>query len=306
MKQILKYYYNIEIDDFEMENNVCFFNLNKSNFYLVPFTRDENNLIDIIEVSKEMIHRKIDCHNIILNRFNKALTQFNNINYILLNVGKNFDDDINIFDMHFINQKLRVNNDLQKKYKNNWQNNWSHNIDYFEMQIRNYGKLKTGILNTFSYYTGMAEIAIEYAGFANTNFIIDEGDYISLSHRRIFYPNYKLNYLNPISFIFDLEIRDYAEYFKTRFFYEENVYQELTSFFKTVKFGAYSYNMFYARLLYPSYYFDLYEKVLIEGKSEESLINIVSKQKEYERFLHFAYNEISKYAPIKKISWLTL
>ena len=47
---------------------------------------------------------------------------------------------------------------------------------------------------------------------------------IVLSHRRVFYPNYKLNYLNPLSFVFDLEVRDVAEYLKAMFFKKDMDY----------------------------------------------------------------------------------
>lgn len=305
MKQVIAYYYNIQIEDFEQDKNICCFNFNKCKFYFVPYNRDEKSLREIIEVSREMKVKNIKCHDIIINKFNNVLTKFNEENYMLLKVCDDLDRDFNIFDMFFISKKLRLLPNKQKEYKNNWSEYWKRNVDYFESQIRNYGKLKMGILNTFSYYIGLAENAIEYAGIIEKELRFNANDdSISLGHRRIFSPNYQLNYLNPISFIFDLDVRDYAEYFKARFFNDGNIYQEFVSFFKTVRFGIYSYSMFYARLVYPSYYFDLYEQVILNDKNEELLIDIVNKQKEYEKFLGFAYQEISKYAPIKKIPWM--
>ena len=62
--------------------------------------------------------------------------------------------------------------------------------------------------------------------------------------------------------------------------------------------------MLYARLLYPSYYFDIYEDVMNNDRNEEDLVSIVSKCNSYELFLKEAYLEISKYAPIEKVDWL--
>lgn len=131
-------------------------------------------------------------------------------------------------------------------------------------------------------------------------------DRIVISHRRIYYPNIKLNYLNPLSFVFDLEVRDIAGYLKSMFFKQDldQVMIELETYLKTTKLSLYGYQMFFARLLYPSYYFDIYEKIMNKDETEEALIPIISKVEEYEKFLKKAYFAISKYAPIEKISWL--
>ena len=62
--------------------------------------------------------------------------------------------------------------------------------------------------------------------------------------------------------------------------------------------------MFFARLLYPSYYFDIYEKIMNNEESEEKLIKYIEKSKNYELFLQKVYLEIIKYAPIERIEWL--
>ena len=131
-------------------------------------------------------------------------------------------------------------------------------------------------------------------------------DYFVISRRRIFSPNYLLNYANPICFVVDLEVRDYAEYFKSLFFDGGDVYQEIVSFLKRVRVGSFSLSVFFARLIYPSYYFDLFEKVILNDESSDILINILNKQEDYNKFLNFVYKEILKYTPIKKIPWLVL
>ena len=63
--------------------------------------------------------------------------------------------------------------------------------------------------------------------------------------------------------------------------------------------------MLWARLLYPTYYFDLYEQIMNNNKKEECLIKIIDKVNNYEKFLKKTYLELSKYGNIEKISWLT-
>ncbi len=62
--------------------------------------------------------------------------------------------------------------------------------------------------------------------------------------------------------------------------------------------------MLFARLLFPSYYFDIYEKVVNKDVSSEKLLKIINKANEYEIFLKKAYVLISTYAPLENIEWL--
>jgi len=131
-----------------------------------------------------------------------------------------------------------------------------------------------------------------------------EFDNIVLSHRRIFFPNTHLNYLNPLSFIFDLEVRDIAESLKVGFFHNEDSLLDLRTYLKTNKLSKYSYHMLYARLLYPSYYFDIYESIMNNNEIEEKLLPIIKKVNDYERFLKLAYEEISIYTNLERIIWI--
>ena len=109
-----------------------------------------------------------------------------------------------------------------------------------------------------------------------------------------------------MSFIFDLEVRDIAEYIKSMFFKEDEdeVLEELKCYLKIHPLSIYEYQMFFARLLYPTYYFDLYEEVMNKDKSEEELLKVIKKNNDYETFIKKAYLEITKYAKIDKIDWL--
>lgn len=305
MKQTINYFYKIDVDTVSENGNIYYFILDKFKYYFVPLCREEKELNEIIEVSKELKNCGIKCHDIIINKFNKVISPIGEQKYILLRICDDSKKEISIFDLINVNRKLRVSNQTRALYKNNWEELWSKKIDYFEYQIRNYGKNKSGILNTFSYYLGMAETAVIYVSKTMTEYPLNEQiDEVTLNHRRVFFPNYQLNFFNPLSFIFDLEVRDYAEYFKSAFFAGEDIKTEFSSFLKAKKFGAHSYHMFYARLIFPSYYFDVYEKIIHEETSEDDLINIVKRNKDYEQFLTYAYFEINKYYPLKKIEWL--
>lgn len=307
MKQSIEYYYNIYLEDLETYKNYATFFYNNNKYYYVFLPRNPKELEDIIECSREMKKRGIDCHDVIYNKFNEVISSFGDDKYILLKINQNELYKIDIFALVDYSKKLNLNDNKFNLYRNEWGNLWASKIDYFEDQIRQLGKNKTGIINSFSYYIGLAETALIYYNSTQKAEKMDYNiDKIVLSHRRLFYPNIWLNYANPLSFVFDLEVRDIAEYLKSMFFKEgiEETLEETRAYLKMKRLSKYSYQMFYARLLFPSYYFDVYEKVMNEELQEDSLINIIDKVDDYERYLKEVYLEISKYIEIEKITWL--
>ena len=302
MKETLEYYYGLDIDFLEELDGKYHFKLDNQDYFFVFYNRSIDELKDIVNVCNEMVLKGINVNKILINRNNSFLTKINEYDYILF-VVSNINEEYDIFDMIKISDKLVLNNSKSSLYRNNWGTLWSEKVDYFEYQVRELAINKDVVKNSFSYYIGLAENAISYVN--NTNFKYKNVlDYrIVLSHRRVYFPNYKLNYLNPLSFIFDLEVRDIAEYLKSMFFNknEEYVLEELSSYLKVRRLSIYEYQMLFARLLYPTYYFDNYEAVMNKNVDEEVLVKIIKRCNDYEIFLKKAYLEISKYA---KIDWI--
>lgn len=304
MKDIINYYYNFNIESTEDWDNIFCFTYQNEKFYFVPLKRTEKELMDLVEIIKELKLRKIECHDFILNKFGRLVTNVYEANYILLKPIGDIYEEYEISDMLKLNQKLILTPNKSNLYRNSWSKLWSDKIDYFEYQIHELGKGHEIILDSFSYYIGLGENAISYVNNTLLKHPKTPLDRISLSHRRIKYPNYKLNFLNPLSFIFDLEVRDIAEYLKSAFFQKRDALSYLKETLRITNFSIYSLELLFARLLYPSYYFDIYEQVMNNLESEEKLIPIIEKSEEYEEFLKDAYLEINKYAPIERIDWL--
>ena len=304
MKEIICYYYNIDIYEIEEYNTYVTFKYNGELYYFVYYNRTKEELNDILKVVGELKQKGILVHDIIYNKDGLVITNVREKPYILLKINSNITEVINFTDICENTSNLRLNNNSSRLYRNNWEELWSEKIDYFEYQVGELGHNKDIILNSFNYYIGLAENAISYVNYTKNNYQLSDYDHITLSHRRIFFPNIHLNYYNPLSFIFDLEVRDIAEALKVNFFNNENVYLDLQTYLKIHPLTPFSYHMLYARLIYPSYYFDIYEDVMNNMGSEEQLLKIVEKVNSYEEFLEFAYLEISKYTKLHKIDWL--
>jgi len=305
MKDLIKLYYNIDVNNIEETEKGYEFDYKDSHFLLYLLNRNLDELKDIYQVCEELKVKNILVHTFIQNKDNKIVTTLFDQQYILLKVETSSQIELNVIDMINFTNQLQLSQPKSKLYRNNWSELWSQKIDYFEYQVRELGKDKKVVLNSFSYYIGLAENAISYANNTNQKYKITYLDKITLCHKRIDFPNLYKSYMNPLNFIFDLEVRDVAEYLKSIFFEsEEDAWIELKAFLKLRKLSIYGYQMFYARLLYPSYYFDTYERIMNKKEKEESLLKYIKKAPAYEQFLKKIMLEINQLQPIEKVEWI--
>ena len=177
---------------------------------------------------------------------------------------------------------------------NDWYYLWTNKVDYLEYQISQIGKKYSLIRESFSYYIGLAENAISLIkGVSNKNFY-------SLTHKRIEYNYTTYDLYNPLNFNIDLRIRDVCEYFKSCFFNDINVNEQVRLYLFYNKLNYEESCCFMARMLFPTYYFDMYEKIITGESDDSSLKNIINKANEYEKLLR----EINLYLNLNSIDWL--
>ena len=257
MKNALNYYYNLNIDNIHQKNKNYYFKVNNLQYMLLECVNEEINDIYSLNV---YLTKNYPFYKIILNKDNKVITIINETNYILLEINNNIKE-LNLNEIIKINNISIVN--LNKLRRDNWYTLWTNKIDYFEYQINQIGKKYPIIRESFNYYIGLAETAISLIKSIN-----NEGMYLSLSHKRI---NNAFDLYNPLNLIIDVRVRDICEYFKFCFFENKNVFKELELF---LDYNKLSYNesvYFLARMLFPTYYFDLYEKIIVNEVKEEEI-----------------------------------
>ena len=305
MEQFLKYFYDIYIDNLYKKDNKYYFYKDNSLFCVVKNYRLPEELKDILEICYEMQNR-FPVSQIVFNKFGQISSDYDNNNYILLKINTSMSSDITINDIIKINNSLFLNKDKKELYRNNWAKLWESKVDYFEYQIKELGRNKKIILNSFSYYIGLAENAISIANICELYNKDNMNEKVVLSHRRINYPCMEYEFYNPLEYIFDIQVRDVSEYLKSMFFYTDrnHTIKELKNYLLSTRLSNYEANMLYARLLYPTYYFDIYEKVIEDLKEESELLDIINKVDEYELFLKEAYFELSRMYKIEQINWI--
>ena len=59
-----------------------------------------------------------------------------------------------------------------------------------------------------------------------------------------------------------------------------------------------------SRLLYPSFYFEMYEDILIDNKEEKIILDVISRLDEYEEYLSKVINFFKVNYDVEEIGWL--
>lgn len=303
MKNILNYYYSLHPDEVSHKDNKYFFEYLDCKYVFEPFTRPLSDIDCLYKINKEMISRELLVHEIIINNENKIITYVNNVPYVLMELYVNYNARINLAELCYINNNS-IGIECEKNLNRyDWVTLWETKNDYFESQINEIGKKYPNLCNYANYYIGLAENAISYVKHANK---IEDTTLISICHKRINSKSSLFELYNPLRYIYDFRIRDVCEYIKSAFFNKEDAYRILDEYFKNNYISYKEALLFYGRLLYPSYFFDLYDDIVNNDLSENLIEDIAVMSEEYELFLTNAYLFLSKlynrYIPT--VDWL--
>ncbi len=307
MKNTILYYYNLDPNDIHQQNDIYFFKVNNVRFFMYPLLRSNEELSSLYKIDLELSNRNVPVHKIILNKDNNIITIVDNKPYILIRSFVKKNDYINMEDLFDLAKKTIIIKEDINLDKTNWPFLWEKKNDYLEYQISQFGIKFPVICECFSYYIGLAENAILYARNTMAELKPDKSDRVVISHRRINHKSTLFDLYNPLEFVIDYEVRDVAEYIKFKFFYnKKNLWEEIKFYIDSANLSNFGVRMLFARLLYPTYFFDLYDEIIdSESGNEEKIVLINKKQEEYEDFLSDIYHFLSLKYYIPPIEWLT-
>ena len=293
MKNVINYYYNLYPETIFQNAESYYFFINNIRYTFIKYKEEIEKINSIYNMHLDILNKKKYVHPIILNKDQQPLTFINNTPYILLQTiyyGSKVTIN-NIID--FSNITVNESNQLS------WSELWSIKNDYLEYQIRMLGKKHPIIRDSFGYFMGLAETAIQ---LVNTTERIKVP--YTYAHKRINKNSETFDLYNPINIIIDIKIRDIAEYFKQSFFDGENIEEDLSYYLNNTKLTMYEYIMFLSRMLYPTYYFDSFEEIIENKKDEKKLCDIINKTNEYERLIKKIYKYYKNILNIVSIEWL--
>lgn len=289
MKNFINYYYNLSIDNLRKRDNIFIFEFNGVEYEFLPYTY---SLSDLSKIYYLLIQNNRYVHEIIYNKDNSIMSFCNNLPYVLIKKNYNLGDVIELETIVKYNFKVNSNFHL------NWKELWQNKINYYEYQVKEIGFKYKNIKESFYYYLGLSELAISII-----NYINEEEIFPYISHRRIKYNETYDTFLNPLNIIIDTRVRDIAEYIKANFFEGNIDTNNLIYILQLLDINKSEALLLLSRLIYPSYYFDMYDKIIAE-KIDNMKINVyIEKNVYFETFLKEVYKYFKVKYNIPLIEW---
>lgn len=290
MKNIIYTFYNIIIDELNKDNNNYYFYYNNE-LYLLYLTNNEDNIIEYTYNFYK--NNNIECYEIIPNKNNELITKINNNKYTLLKIK-----GITKYELKFEDFKYYI----VDKTAQNWSLLWSNRLDYYSIQIRELGYNYKTILNTYGLFEGLAENAILYFNLSKKRFT--EKEEVAIVHNRMKYPCYAIDYNNPINLIIDYNVRDISEYIKSYIISENFNYKNVILLLDKLNTNNLMFNILYSRLLYPTFYFDIFDKIILDNGKDYDIIPIINKTNDYIFTLKEIHKHFKNRYNMFEIEWL--
>lgn len=261
MKEILKKYYNIEIEDYTEYNEGIVFFVSGSYYFLTKCHYDEKYIDELVNICNK-IKGKVKLHDFVYNKDGKVISE----EYILFKINVLLDDidEKDIYSFSYIN-----GNEYKKEYVF-MDKFWEDKIDYLEMQLSEFSNNKL-INNSFDYYVGIGELLIS---FLKKNFNKDNIN-LCLSHRCLNSLN-SIDFYNPLNISFDLPLKDMAAYI--RITSDEELLMNLID--KNI-----DRSYFFVRMVFPFMYFDEVSNIIVDKNDNRKLIDIVNGVNKYEEYI---------------------
>ena len=268
MKEFIEYNYDLRCDDLAILNNLLYFkHLDK--FYIISnFNRDE---VEFEKVLNYLISNNLKSLKVVMNKKGSYISEFNGKKYVLMES----DCENEIIDFPICIGGLINEN-------NYWNEIWENRVVQLEKH-KSELSLNKDIFYILNYYIGLIEICIY-----NYNLLIrkyGQKNGLSIQHNRIEFPIYSFSYYNPVNYLFDFEFRDFAEYLKMRFFYSDFSTDEAISVIDNYNFDNFSINMFFVRLIYPTYFLELYDMQNKNNVYSDLFYDLLKKSSQYENFI---------------------
>lgn len=298
MKNALNYFYGFYLEDIQKIYNNYYFLFNNNTYVVMPYERNLNEAKVLYELNVSMLNNGFLGYQIILTKDNSIIFYHDEQGYVVLKEPKiknriiTYNDVLN-FPCNTFNNESKAIID-----KSNWGYIWEKKIDFYERQLKELAEKYPLLSESFFYYIGLFENAVSY--------YYDVSHYAQVKcvcHKRITVNMDLYSLYNPLTFVIDDKMRDIGEFLKSYVLYENYTKDKLAVLLNMVVFKREDVIMLISRILFPSYYFDLYEDVIVNELPEEEIKLIIEKQNNILYLLSFLFSKYSYYN-IPQVDWI--
>ena len=289
MKNFINYFYGILVQNIKKNEKTYFIKSNNYNYIFKPIYYNIYEFYNTYSIIEDL---KIPSLEIIRNIKGDIITVYEDYNYVLLKESYIYESELNLEKIFDYDITIYIN-----KLKD-WKKMWQDKIDYYEYQINQFGYKYKIICNSINYYFKLGECAIELLNYINQEYFK-----ICICHRRLSLKR-NIEFYDPTNLTLDNITRDIADYIKIKYFFDEISEIEILKEIDKIYFDKNEVLLFLSRLIYPTYNFDIYDKIINEEVSEEKIETIIKKNNSFELFLKAIYNHLKSKYILPEIEWL--
>ena len=302
MRNVINYYYNLNPNKINQIFDYYYFYINSELYFFKIYYRNIEDARDIYLLNQEMLKKNIMVNEIISNRDGDIITFVNQNPYILTKISININKSISLAEISFLSNVRVIYQD--RLMRSNWANLWVNKIDYLEYyHEQNYHKYPL-LSSSFDYFIGLSENAITYLNHTISTLRPSQYDIGVISHEILLIDDTIYSLYDSQNIIIDHKARDIAEYIKMSFFRDNySIFDELDEYFKYNYYSKYGIQLLLSRVLYPSFYFEMYDKIVNKKENESDVLKITSRIDEYEKYLSDIWKYFHKYYDIQDILW---
>lgn len=304
MRNVINYYYNFNIEQIHYADGIYHFTYLGKNYIFMISTRPLEELPALYELNQWLLSQNSYYHQIILNKDNQVGTIIDGRSFVLLKISNVTYDRISVYDIKKESILPSLSNNKILK-RSDWAILWESKVDYLEYQLEHF-KAKYGELIKDAYYfIGMAENAISYIKMAFLEASKDQmATKIVVARKRVNSRDGLNEFYNPMNLIYDYYVRDIAEYLKSTFVNDEYDLEIISEYLENIELTSLERKLLFGRLLFPSFFFDFYERIINE---EDEIVSYpqMSRMEEYRIFIANIYMFLKRKGQIPEVGWIT-
>lgn len=294
MNNAILYFFDINPLELKKINDNYYFKSQNSNYVVYLYDRNIDEALEIYYLNLELLNNGLNGYIIVLTKNNEVLFMYSNKYYVLMRIPNIKNRTITFSDILLF--RYIPNIKIKLLDKSNWSYNWSGKIDFIEYQFEQIKNKYPLIEKSIHYFIGIWENGISYM---NENYRYDKEKVVC--HKRITTDMDILQFLNPINFVIDYLERDIGDYLKSFAFSKNYSIKSIEFFLK--RFDRSSIILIISRLLFPSYYFDIYEDIVLDKVKEDNIEEILKKKNNVLKIINIIFDKYSNYN-ITSIFWI--
>lgn len=288
VKNSLFYFYGIRFDHIRCSNNYEYYLLKDGQKYILKLVFMDVDALVRSDLYRNLMVLSTDMSEIVPTRFGKYNMVIDDNSYVLLKVNISIDKVIDEGDIINFSLLMGQKSLISLKHSSEMIRLWEDKTDYFEMFVGQYDNLSLDIRYLYDYYIGLSEVAISL--LKRVDVALEK---VVFMHKRIKYNSDIFVLYDPTNIILDNVSRDFAEYCKDKIVNNVFVFDD---FKKGFDFLIDNYNdalMFLARIFFPTYFYDGFEKFIKKNIDEKEFLRLFTYIEKYEEDIFLILDYVS-------------